>query len=188
MALGVNWFDVALIALVVISVITGFRTGFARVVIGLVATVAGLLAGFWSYHIVGAWLMSWTNMSEHAADIAGFLIVLIGVMILGGLLAVLLARLFRWIGLSWFDHVLGGVAGFVRGVVVIAALADIVIAFAPSPTPRFLENSRVLPYASELAIGLAQLAPPALKDAFNQQIENLKQLWETPRDRHGRDV
>jgi len=184
----INWFDVALILLIVISAATGLRTGFARVVIGLVATVAGFLAGFWCYRIVAAHLTDWTNIGTRTANIMGFLIVFVGVLIVGALLAALLARLFRWMGLSWFDHLLGGVAGFVRGVVIVAVLADIVVAFAPSPLPAFLGTSRVLPYASELAIGLAQLAPRDLKDSFNEQMDNLKHLWATPQNGHGRVV
>jgi len=183
-----NWFDIVLLLMILVSVITGFRTGFARVVIGLVATVAGILAGFWCYRLVAGQLIGWTHMNTRLANVFGFVIVFVIVVILGSLLATVLARLFRWMGLSWFDHLLGGVAGFVRGVVVIAALADIVVAFAPSPVPSFLQGSRVLPYASELGIAMAQLAPRELKDAFNQQMENLKQLWAAPDVRHTRDV
>ncbi len=183
-----NWFDVLLLLLIVLSAIAGLRTGLARVVIGLVATVAGFLAGFWCYQIVAAQLIAWTHISTRAANIAGFLIVFVGVLVVGALVAALLARLFRWMGLSWFDHLLGGVAGFIRGVLVIAALADIVVAFAPSPLPAFLGSSRVLPYASELAIAIAQLAPRELKNSFDEQMENLKQLWAAPQNRHTRDV
>ncbi len=185
---SVNWFDVGLILLIVVSVVTGLRTGFARVVIGLVATVAGFLAGFWCYQVVAAQLMAWTHMSTRAANVTGFLIVFVGVLIVGALIAALLARLFRWIGLSWFDHLLGGVAGFVRGVLVIAVLADIVVAFAPSPAPGFLGTSRVLPYASELGVAIAQLAPRELKDSFNEQMDNLKQLWSTDQNPHSRNL
>lgn len=183
-----NWLDVVLVLLIVASAAAGLRTGFARVIIGLVATVAGIIAGFWCYRVVAGQLLAWTRLDERLANVFGFLIVFVGVLIVGSLLATVLARLFRWMGLSWFDHLLGGVAGFVRGVLVIAVLADVFVAFAPSPVPAFLQSSRVLPYASELGVALAQLAPRELKDSFNQQLENLKQLWSAPASRHSRDV
>ena len=62
----------------------------------------------------------------------------------------------------------------------IAALVDVLVAFSPSPMPDFLANSRVLPYASEVASVLVSVAPRSLKDAFDQQMENLKRLWEEP--------
>lgn len=183
-----NWLDVVLLLMLIASAVAGLRTGFARVIIGLVATVAGIIAGFWCYRVVAAQLLAWTRLDERMANIFGFLIVFVAVLIVGSLLATLMARLFRWMGLSWFDHLLGGVAGFVRGVLFIAVLADVVVAFAPSPVPGFLQSSRVLPYASELGIALAQLAPRELKDSFNQQLDNLKQLWSVPATRHARDV
>ena len=171
-----NWFDVVLAVVLLWSVITGLREGFARVVIGLIATVVGLIAGFWFYRIPAAKLMPWVAKPV-VADIFGFLIVFCAIALLGALLAALLSRLFRWIGLSWFNHLLGAVAGFVRGAIFIAAVVAVLVAYSPSPTPEFLENSRLLPYATELSAWLADLAPRELKDAFTEQLENLRQLW-----------
>jgi membrane protein required for colicin V production len=183
-----NWLDIVLVLLIVASAVAGLRTGFARVIIGIVATVAGIIAGFWCYRMVAGQLLAWTRLDERLANVFGFLIVFVGVLIVGSLLATVLAKLFRWMGLSWFDHLLGGVAGFVRGVLVIAVLADVFVAFAPSPVPAFLQGSRVLPYASELGVALAQLAPRELKNLFDQQLDNLKQLWAAPESRHPREV
>jgi membrane protein required for colicin V production len=171
-----NWFDLVLVVIIAASALAGLRTGFARVVIGLAATVVGLLAGFWCYRIVGAKLAPYLS-TPALADIAGFMIIFFGVMIAGALLATLLSRLFRWVGLSWVDHLLGGAAGFARGVLMVAALAAVLVAFVPSPTPSFLTQSRLLPSATEAAAALAQMAPKDLKDSFLQQWENLKQFW-----------
>ncbi len=172
-----NWFDIVLALIIVLSVIAGLRSGFARVVVGLLATIVGLLLGFWCYRIVAAKLT--TLMRTPAlADICGFLIIFFGVLIAGALVAALLANLFRWIGLSWFDHFLGGVAGFARGILMVAALAAILVAFVPSPVPSFIANSRMLPYASHVAAALAEMAPRDLKDSFFQEWQNLKQFWQ----------
>lgn len=171
-----NWFDIVLIVVLLWSAIAGLRAGFARVVIGLVATVVGFIAGFWFYGVIGAKLMPWVK-TPAIADVFGFFIIFMGVLILGALIAALLSKLFRWIGLSWFNHLLGGFAGFLRGALVIAALTGVLVAYAPSPTPDFLENSRVLPYVGEVSWWLVDLAPHELKDAFTEQMENLKQFW-----------
>ncbi len=177
-----NWFDVVLALIILLSALAGLRSGFARVVVGLIATIAGLLVGFWCYRIVAAKLMPFLS-TPALADIFGFLIIFFGILILGALIAALLSRLFKWIGLSWFDHFLGGVAGLIRGILMVAALAAILVAFVPSPVPSFLTNSRVLPYASHVAAALAQMAPRDLKDSFIQQWENLKQFWAQPKNR-----
>jgi membrane protein required for colicin V production len=183
----VNWFDILLVVILLWSIIAGLRAGLARVVIGLIATVAGFIAGFWFYRIVAAKLMSWLK-TPAVADVLGFLIIFIAVVILGSLFAALFSRLFRWMGLSWFNHLLGGLAGFLRGALVIAALVDVLVAYSPSPMPEFLENSRVLPYASEISGWLVDLAPRELKDAFTEQMENLRQLWRRTQRQHSQEV
>ena len=62
------------------------------------------------------------------------------------------------------------------------------VAFSPSPTPAFLGNSRVLPYTLEISSWLADLAPRELRDAFTEQMDNLKQLWAPPKDHHSQEV
>jgi membrane protein required for colicin V production len=172
-----NWFDVVLALILIWSALAGLRAGFARVAIGLAATIVGLIAGFWFYRIPAAKLMPWVAKPV-VADVLGFLLIFVGIILLGSLIAALLSRLFRWIGLSWFNHVLGGVAGFLRGALFIAAVVAVLVAYSPSPMPAFLEDSRLLPYASEVSEWLADLAPHELKDAFREQMENLRQLWE----------
>jgi membrane protein required for colicin V production len=177
-----NWFDIAVVLILVWSAITGLRAGLARVVVGFIATIVGLMAGFWCYRLMAVKLLKWVR-TPTAANILGFLIIFVGALILGALISSLLSRFFNWMGLSWFNHVLGGVAGFFRGAVMIAALVDILVAFSPSPMPDFLAESRVLPYASEVASLLVSVAPRPLKDAFDQQMDNLKRLWSQPTER-----
>jgi membrane protein required for colicin V production len=185
--MSLNWFDIVLILIVLWSALTGFRAGLARVVVGFIAAICGLIAGFWFYHLTAAKLMPWVK-TVTAADILGFLIIFVSVLILGSLVSALLSRLFNWVGLSWFNHFLGGIAGVLRGALVIAALADILVAFSPSPTPSFLINSRVLPYTVQISSWLVGVAPRELRDAFTEQMDNLKQFWAPPKDRHTQEV
>ena len=132
-----NWFDIALIVIMLWSALAGLRAGLARVVIGFIATIFGLLTGFWFYRILAAKLMPWVK-TPAAANILGFLALFIGVLILGSIISTLFSRIFNWIGLSWFNHFLGGIAGVLRGALVVAALVDVLVAFSPSPTPSFI--------------------------------------------------
>jgi membrane protein required for colicin V production len=182
-----NWFDIVLILIMLWSALSGLRAGFARVVVGFIAAICGLLAGFWFYRLMAAKLMPWVK-TVTVADILAFLIIFFAVLILGSLVSTVLSRLFNWIGLSWFNRFLGGIAGVFRGALVIAALVDVMVAFSPSPTPAFLGNSRVLPYTLEISSWLADLAPRELRDAFTEQMDNLKQLWAPPKDHHSQEV
>jgi membrane protein required for colicin V production len=171
-----NWFDVVLSILILASVLSGLRTGLARVVMHLVATIAGFLAGFWFYGIAANELMPWVH-NPVAAKVAGFALIFIGVMIAGSLAGWLIARLFTLIGLTWLDHLLGGGAGFLRGVVIVAAIVAAVIAFSPLSPPGFLTESRVAPYATHVSSVLAEFAPHELREEFEQQVQKLKRRW-----------
>ena len=145
-------------------------------IVGLIASIAGVLFGCWCYRLVAARLLPYVG-STPVADILGFFLIFLAISLVGAAIASLLATVFRWIGLSWFDHLLGGVAGALRGVLVVAGFAAVLVAFLPSPAPAFLTQSRVMPYASHVASALAQAAPRELKDSFAQQWSNLKHLW-----------
>jgi membrane protein required for colicin V production len=173
--MSLNWFDVVLLLILLASALSGLRSGLARVIIGLVSTIVGVIAGFWCYRIVAAQLMPVVR-TEVAANILGFCVIFCGVLIVGAIIGALLSRLFRWIGLSWFNHLLGGVAGAIRGALVIAVLVDILVAFSPSPTPQFISNSYLLPYTIQVSGWLVELAPRELRDTFIQQMENLRRF------------
>lgn len=184
---GFNWFDIFLLVILLWSAIAGLRAGLARVVVSLAAAIGGLVAAFWFYDVVAAAILPWVRDAT-VANIAGFFIIFFAALLAGALVAALLSRLFQWIGLSWLNHIMGGVAGFFRGALIVAAFAGILIAYSPSPTPRFIEGSQVLPYAGELSWWLVNLAPRELRDAFTQQMQNLREFWAHPSTPHSQAV
>jgi membrane protein required for colicin V production len=182
-----NAFDIALIAVVALSFLSGLRTGLTRVVVHLAAMVVALLAAFWCYGIVAGKLAPWIGQPL-IAQITGFCLIFFGITLLGSIAGAILAKLFEGIGLGWLDHLLGGVVGLVRGGVFVAAGVAIVMAFAPLPTPAFLSGSRIAPYATSVAGVITEFAPKQLRDGFVQQMEKLKQLWVKPSSKQQRIV
>lgn len=171
-----TWVDVALILIILWSVAVGVRAGLARVMVGFFATIAALLIGFWFYPLVAVKLSPWIA-DKTLANFFGFIILFVGVLLVGSLIATVLSKLFEWVGLSWFNRALGGAAGFIRGILIVAVMVDVLVAFAPSPTPEMLQHSVVVPYVSSVAAWLVDMAPHSLKAAFDQEMENLKQYW-----------
>lgn len=188
-----NWFDILMLVLVFVSAASGLKAGFARVTVGLISAVVGFLFAFWFYKIPAGAIRPYLS-SDTLANLLGFVIVFGAIAAAGALAAMVLAGIFKWIGLSWMDHLLGGVVGLLRGALVVAALVTAAVAFAPSPTPAFLNESRMLPYAESVASFIADMAPKDLKDAFEQQLDNIKQFWPgakpspKPKDEHPNEV
>lgn len=174
---NVNSIDVVLGLLVGVSTLGGLLHGFSRLIIGLAAAVAGIVLGFWFYGIAARPLMGFVSRPE-IANALGFLIVL-GVCVLAGtVLGRILAAVFKWVGLSWMDRLLGGIAGFARGMILAAALMTVVLACVGDPPPAAIVQSRMMPYVLGVSRVMAEMTPKELKDAFQSTEGRLKGIWE----------
>ncbi len=171
-----NWLDIVLAIILAASVAAGFAKGLARTVVGFAACLIGLLGGLWFYGTAGSFLIPYVS-SRGIANGIGFFLVFLGTMIVGGLLGRLLAMLFKWVGLSWLDRLLGGVFGLVRGALVAAVVVMTLLAFTPTPPPGSVVGSRIAPYVMDAARVMAALAPRELRDGVRQGYEKVKQVW-----------
>lgn len=171
-----NWIDWLLVIFLLISIANGFQEGMVRITIGLIALVAGFILASWFGGLAAAPLMAWVH-SEPVASILGYLLVFVGVIILGALIAAVIVRMLKLIGLSWVDRILGGVLGIVRGFVVLAVVTMIVTALAPKWLPTAVNSSRFAPYVLRTSRVLTNLTPFDIRDGFEratQQIEKLR--------------
>jgi membrane protein required for colicin V production len=173
----INLLDIVLVIVVGASVVAGFMAGFARVGIGFIAAVSGLLFGFWFYGIPAAWLHRYIH-SLTISNLLGFFLVFWGFLAVGSLLGKLLAKLFKWTGLTWLDRLMGGAFGFVRGGLIAIAFVAVLLAFTPKPLPNWMIDSQVLPYAIDASNMCAALAPRAIKDAFRESMLDIRKAWE----------
>jgi membrane protein required for colicin V production len=174
----VNWFDILLLALTAAFVFQGLRQGFTRLVIGLAATLLGVLLASWFYGAAGAFLVPYVS-SKSISNIIGFLLVFLGVQLAGTLLATVLARIFKWSGLSWLDRLLGALFGFVKAALIGIILVMIILAFPVKPVPASVSQSVIAPYLIEASHILVHLAPREAKDGFVSTYDRVKKLWST---------
>jgi membrane protein required for colicin V production len=173
----VSLLDLMVLALVAASVVGGFMAGFARGGIGFLAAISGVLCGFWFYGIPAAAVRKQIH-SLTASNIIGFFVVYLGVVLAGALIGKLLAKLLKWSGLSWLDRFMGAMFGLVRGALIAVAFIAVLLAFTPKPTPNWMVNSAVLPYAIDASNMLAALAPNAIKNAFRDSVREIRKVWD----------
>jgi membrane protein required for colicin V production len=170
-----NWVDWLLIAFLFISIVSGFVEGFIRMGIGFAALIAGFLFGVWFYGPAGAWSEPYVK-SETLANVIGFNLVFIGIIVAGALLAWVIQKIFRVVGLSWLDRLVGGAFGVVRGVLVLAIGTLIFTAFYPGKLPGAVYQSELAPYVLGTSRVLAEATPYEIKSGFERGYKDLKDL------------
>jgi membrane protein required for colicin V production len=160
--MGLSALDWLIVLVVLMSTLQALSEGFFHEFFALAGVVVGYLIAAWEYPQAGAWYARFVN-SQWAAEIAGFFTIFFIVLLLAGLLG----RLARWavkgIGLSWFDRILGGVFGFLRGIAVSAVIVLALAAFAPQ---WGLQKSRFAPMLLTTSRGLIWAAPAELRQRF----------------------
>ncbi len=173
-----NLLDIILAIVIVSSVVTGWLAGFARVGIGFLATISGMLFGFWFYGIPADWFRKHVTSSVALSNLCGFFAVFFAFVLVGALIGKLLSKLFKWTGLSWLDRLMGAVFGFVRGSLFAIAFVAVLLAFSSKPLPNWMVDSKILPYAIDASDICAALAPASVKDAFRESMRDIEKLWD----------
>lgn len=172
-----NWLDVVLVLIIGFCVFSSFRKGLVRQALGMVTVVAALLAGFWLYSTGGSYFESWTS-SRQVADFLGFVLVFVGVLVLGGLVGFVMGKFLKVTGLSVVDRLMGAVIGLVEGGLVSVALLMAMMAFSTGDhPPSAVVHSRVAPYVLVASRGAAALAPHGLKTGFRTRYSQVKAVW-----------
>jgi membrane protein required for colicin V production len=173
-----NWLDWVLLLLLAVSIVSSFRRGFSRELIGLIAVVVALIGGLWFYGAAGAFLEPYVS-SKEVAHFIGFILIFLGILIAGAIVGHLFSRLVKAVGLSWFDRILGAGFGAVRGLLLAVALILAIVAFTPGDEPpRAVVQSRFAPYVIDTAHLFASMAPRELKEGFRKRYDKVKSVWE----------
>jgi len=172
-----NWLDIVLALILLASVLSSFRKGLSREVIGLVSVCLALLLGIWFYGSAAGYLLPYLS-SRTTANFAGFAIVFCGVLLVGSLLNLVVGKFLRISGLSFLDHLLGVAFGLVRGVLIGVALITGIMAFSSADrTPAEVVHSRLAPYVIQGSRVVAAMAPHELKDGFRKSYERVQSEW-----------
>lgn len=166
-----NVTDWLILLVLVLSVAQAASVGFLQEAFGIGGLVFGYILAAWQYQSLAARFAP-DLKSPWLGEIAAFLLIFIGVMILAGVAG----RIARWIakeaGLSFFDRFLGGVLGLLRGCLVVAIVLVSMAAF--TPTSPWLTNSSAAPYFLVVGRAAIWLAPAQLRGRFYQGLDLLR--------------
>lgn len=158
-------FDFMVIGVVGLSTVLAFMRGFVRVFVSLAAWVLGVVGAVRFSEVVGGML---PDFGETPATryIVAFVLILVGVLIVGALLGYLLSRLLRAVGLGFLDRMLGAVFGAARGLL-IAVILVLFAGMTTAPRTDWWQNSLTSPPLTMAALTLRPWLPKAWADRID---------------------
>jgi uncharacterized protein YkwD len=169
-----NIIDLLLVALIILSVINGYRRGFIHGVLDLAGWVLSLLAGLRFYQPVAHWLGAWIDLWSEVWDqpIAFILIGVIVSIVVHLIGNALLRRLSKDVQERPLNQVLGLVPGLANGLIVAAILSALLLAvpISESVSERARDSAltvRLSVYAEQLESQLRPVFAEAIGRTFN---------------------
>lgn len=111
-------FDIAIVALILISVLVGLLRGFTKELMSIAAWVISIYLAFNFYSYAADYLSKYIN-NEFFANVAGGAIIFVGSLFVLSLVGYLISKAVSATGIKGTDRVLGAVLGVVRGVLII---------------------------------------------------------------------
>lgn len=173
-----NWLDIVLGAILLFSGVAALINGLTREIVRIVALVVGVMGALWFHDALAAEL---TFISSPAlAKFAAFLGILFGCMFAGAVIAWILDKFWGATGLRWFDRLLGGGFGLVRGWIAATVLLLGLVAFVPiGGVERAVAESSLAPLVLHGAKAASYVAPASLRQAYSENFEKVRETWST---------
>jgi len=178
--MNLNWLDIVLIAILLVTVILGFAKGLIREIIGLASVILGLILASLYYPYVSSFFEHIIS-HETLSHFLGFLIIFFAVLLVGGLISHLLSKLMKG-PLKFLNHLLGGAFGLLKGILICGVLVFALLVFPISK--EALVKSYFAPYCFGLAKATVYLIPQDLRAKFKSAYQDIVRSVE----KHGKKV
>ncbi len=149
--------DWIFLAVLLVSMVVGAWRGLVYEMLSLANWVAAFVLAQWFGPAVAEWLPL-AGATEVVRFLAGFVVVFVAALFVGGLLAFLIRKLVAAMGLRPVDRVLGAAFGVVRGVVVLLAFT-VVVGMTPMKAGPWWQESTGAGIAAVVLHGLKPVLP-----------------------------
>ncbi len=178
-----NWIDVIVIGVILLSALFAFARGFVKEVLSIAAWVGAGCAALYAVPLAAPFAkqlighdiagMSVDFLAQAAVAFAVFVVALI----VFSFLTSAIARLVKGSMLSSIDRTLGLIFGLLRGVVLVC-IAYIALTWAstdPTRLPPWIAEAKTLPFIANGASHLRALIPAAYRDKAEAGAEDARE-------------
>jgi membrane protein required for colicin V production len=168
-----NGLDWLIAGILLLSMIHAAAQGFVFELFSLVGSVMGYLVAAWEYPAAAKYLAPYVKNDVVAAG-AGFLLIFLAVVILAGAAGRIARFATTSVGMRWFDRLLGGAFGLLRGALVVMVLVMAMASFLPSS--ELLAKSGLAQYFLVAGRAAVYAGPGDLKHKFRDGLKALERI------------
>jgi membrane protein required for colicin V production len=163
--LSMNWADITIIGIILVSAVISLFRGFVREILSLVAWIVSFWAAATFAPQAATLLQPYLSIPT-ARTVLAFIGVLIVALVLTGLVNYLIGSLIEKTGLSGTDRMLGGIFGVLRGVAIVA-IAVLIAGLTEVPGASWWQQSRAIAPFETAALKIVDYMPPDLAKHFS---------------------
>ncbi len=175
-----NWLDIVLLVILILTAIIGIFKGLVKQVIGLVAVIAGLVLAS-LYYEGAAGIFETFIKNRLLGNFLGFLLIFVIVLIAGGILGHLITKAMKG-PLAIVNRLFGGIFGAVKGVLICGILVFALFTFRVAKP--VLETSVLAPVCLGVTRAAINLIPADLRARFNTSYKEIRESGE----KHGQKI
>ena len=157
-----TWLDYAVLGVFAASLVVGAWRGLVREVISILGWVIAFLAANLLAGPLGT-AMPQSIPTPELRVAAAFVAVFAGALVATTLVALLLSRIVKAVGLGGLDRLLGALFGAARGLLIVLAAA-LLAGLSSAPRQPFWRDSASGPLLAQAALALAPLLPPTFAE------------------------
>jgi membrane protein required for colicin V production len=169
-----NMLDIIFLVILVLSFVLALFKGLVKEIISLVALVGGLLLAASYFDTAAVLFASWVD-SPAWRDVLGFLVIFLGIQLAAGTTVFIIDRILKFSHIKWFDRLMGGVFGIIRGWLICSVILLAMTAF--SLELPVVQNSVLSPYLMITARLAAGMVPADLHREFEKQYRQVYEHW-----------
>ncbi len=160
-----HWVDIVVAVIIGMSMVIGLFRGLIKESVSLATWILGIWLGLVFSAPVAEYLPVGIE-SLTVKTVIAFVVIFLGVLLVGGILNYIAGQLIDKTGLSGTDRILGMVFGVLRGGLIVAVLV-LLANLTNMPQEAWWQESLSLPYFNDIALWIRDVMPESVARHFS---------------------